>query len=547
MRVAEEEANQATAAALVAETKVKQAEMRSQAVEDESAQTAAKNAELLEQLQQARGELVGAEERARLSDERFRAASERVEVVEGQLKELKVRLTVAKTDLPIGAVADNERSALKDGLATQVRRPLTSILGVSLALQHNDPESRDGRELVRQLGTNARKLDRMVGVLLEIDRLADGTLRLNRRRTDLQALVRRVVEDSPDLANRNVHVEAEKVVVPVDPFMVEEMVDTLLSNANARTSSASPVWIKVSSDPEGAVIAVDDTGADVPEERRTHLTSSSEEQMDGAGRGGKSTGLAVLQRLAEVHAGRAWVEEREGGGASFRVFLPDVTEGAAEAAAGQAADRHGGRRERGGDRRERGVVPTATVEEALPGRRHRTLPEVGPPRAVAGRCSNPGALRPMDSARHMEQSSQITRVLVVDDHEVFSEALEMFLGRQPDVRLVGSARDADEAMALLGEEPDVVLMDLDMPGTDGIEATRRIRDAAPDAKVVLLTGVERPEAIAEALSAGRLRLRAEIASGGRGAGRRPASGRRRDRHARERPGVRPGTTPGEPG
>jgi two-component system sensor histidine kinase VicK len=282
--------------------------------------------------------LVGAEERARLSDERFRAASERVEVVEGQLKELKVRLTVAKTDLPIGAVAGNERSALKDGLANQVRRPLTSIMGVSLALQHNDPESRDGRELVRQLGTNARKLDRMVGVLLEIDRLADGTLKLNRRRTDLRALVRRVVEDSPDLANRNVHVEAEKVEVPVDPFMVEEMVDTLLSNANARTSSASHVWIKVSSDPEGAVIAVDDTGPDVPEDQRHTLTSSPGE-MDGAGRGGKSTGLAVLERLAEVHAGRAWVEEREGGGVSFRVFLPDVTEVAAAEAAGQAADR----------------------------------------------------------------------------------------------------------------------------------------------------------------------------------------------------------------
>jgi signal transduction histidine kinase len=90
------------------------------------------------------------------------------------------------------------------------------------------------------------------------------------------------------------------------------------------------VWVKVSSDPEGAVIAVDDTGADIPEERR--------QQMDGAGRCGTSTGLAVLERLAEVHAGRAWVEEREGGGVSFRVFLPDVTEVAAEAA-GQAADR----------------------------------------------------------------------------------------------------------------------------------------------------------------------------------------------------------------
>src|SRR4029453_15010590 len=108
----------------------------------------------------------------------------------------------------------------------------------------------------------------------------------------------------------------------------------------------------------------------------------------------------------------------------------------------------------------------------------------------------------MYSARHMDQSSQVTRVLVVDDHEVFSEALELFLGRQSDVRLVGSARDADEGMALLGGGPNVGLMDLGMPGIDGIEATRRILDAAPDTKVVLLTGVERPDAVAEALAAG---------------------------------------------
>ena len=108
----------------------------------------------------------------------------------------------------------------------------------------------------------------------------------------------------------------------------------------------------------------------------------------------------------------------------------------------------------------------------------------------------------MDESEAMEQPSQVTRVLVVDDHEVFSEALEAFLRHQADIRLVGSARDADEAMALLGKEPDVVLMDLDMRGIDGIEATRRIRSAAPGVKVVLLTGVERPDAIAKALSAG---------------------------------------------
>ena len=105
----------------------------------------------------------------------------------------------------------------------------------------------------------------------------------------------------------------------------------------------------------------------------------------------------------------------------------------------------------------------------------------------------------------MDTKSGKTRVLVVDDHEMFSEALAMLLARQPDVVLVGSARDAEEAIRLIDVEeiePDVVLMDLDMPGIDGIQATRRIREMSPDAKVVVLTAMQDPEIIADALAAG---------------------------------------------
>jgi NarL family two-component system response regulator LiaR len=101
---------------------------------------------------------------------------------------------------------------------------------------------------------------------------------------------------------------------------------------------------------------------------------------------------------------------------------------------------------------------------------------------------------------------ETTTVLVVDDHEVFSDAVAMLLGRQPDIRLMGAARDADEAIRLIDvdpdEQPDVVLMDLDLPGVDGIQATRRIRELSPGSKVVVLTALEDPEVIAGALAAG---------------------------------------------
>ncbi len=95
------------------------------------------------------------------------------------------------------------------------------------------------------------------------------------------------------------------------------------------------------------------------------------------------------------------------------------------------------------------------------------------------------------------------RVLVVDDHQMFSEALALLLVKQPGLEMLGTAGGAEEALALCKEDPpDVVLMDLDLPGMDGIEATRELRALCPEAKVIVVTALQSPAVIACALAAG---------------------------------------------
>jgi DNA-binding NarL/FixJ family response regulator len=97
----------------------------------------------------------------------------------------------------------------------------------------------------------------------------------------------------------------------------------------------------------------------------------------------------------------------------------------------------------------------------------------------------------------------VIRVVVADDHAVVRAGLAQLLATFADVELVGQAADGHEAVALAAsEQPDVVLMDLEMPVLDGIEATRRIRAAQPEVAVVVLTSFSDRDRILRALDAG---------------------------------------------
>lgn len=97
------------------------------------------------------------------------------------------------------------------------------------------------------------------------------------------------------------------------------------------------------------------------------------------------------------------------------------------------------------------------------------------------------------------------RVLIADDHAVVRQGLRMFLGADDDLEIVGEARDGAEAVSLAQQlQPHVVLMDLLMPGLDGIAATAAVRREQPDVEVVALTSVLEDASVAEAIRAGAI-------------------------------------------
>ncbi|MCG8349227.1 MAG: response regulator transcription factor [Chloroflexales bacterium] len=100
-------------------------------------------------------------------------------------------------------------------------------------------------------------------------------------------------------------------------------------------------------------------------------------------------------------------------------------------------------------------------------------------------------------------AQQVIRVMVVDDHDLFRDGIVSVIRSQPDMDVVGEAGDGLEALVMAQSLlPDVILMDINMPGTDGLEATQQIAQKLPDCKIVMLTVRDEDERIFEAIRNG---------------------------------------------
>jgi PAS domain S-box-containing protein len=224
---------------------------------------------------------------------------------------------------------DEMKDSFLQAVSHDLRTPLTSVLGIALTLHrgHQLIPASDIHHLLGRLAGNARKLDRLLANLLDLDRLARGVVSPDRRRVDLGDLVGRIVKDAePDLlGGRPLTLETSPVLVAVDGPKVERIVENLLSNVARHTHVGTPVWVRVEAAAGGALIVVEDAGPGVPVEARQAIFEPFRQGPTIAAHApGSGLGLALVAQFAGMHGGRAWVQERPHGGASFRVFLPDV-------------------------------------------------------------------------------------------------------------------------------------------------------------------------------------------------------------------------------
>jgi PAS domain S-box-containing protein len=261
---------------------------------------------------------------SRLTAERLAEALDREQEAAQQLAAALERERAAAEHL---RAVDEMKTTFLQAVSHDLRTPLTTILGIALTLEHraDGVPAHDLADLLHRLSSNARKLDRLLGDLLDLDRLARGTLTPRRQLIDVGALVRRVVDDTDVRDEHPVVVDAPPLQVAADAPKLERIIENLLVNAAKHTPAGTTIWVRLHARDDGVLLLVEDEGPGVPAQLREQIFQPFHQGGTIADHApGSGIGLALVARFAGLHGGRAWVQDRPGGGASFRCFFPDT-------------------------------------------------------------------------------------------------------------------------------------------------------------------------------------------------------------------------------
>jgi PAS domain S-box-containing protein len=358
-----------------------------------------------------------------------------------------------------------EANRLKDEfLATvshELRTPLTAILGWAHMLRGGQLEGEGAGKALETIERNARSQAQLIEDLLDVSRIVTGKLRLDVVPVSPHSFIDAAVEAVRPAADAK-GVRLQKVidtgvgVVMGDPARLQQVVWNLLTNAVKFTPRGGRVQVRLERVNSSVEMAVSDTGAGIDPEFLPHVFERfrQADQRTTRRHGGLGLGLSIVRHLVELHGGSVRADSGgEGTGSTFTVMLP-------------VAPIH--RREEAGER----VHPAASD----------TLPAHECPERLDG-----------------------LRVLVVDDEEDARELLAAGLGQcGAEVVTASSAHEALEALA--GGRFDVLVSDIGMPGEDGYELIRQVRELDADGggttPAVAVTAYARTEDRLRAMRAG---------------------------------------------
>jgi PAS domain S-box-containing protein len=219
---------------------------------------------------------------------------------------------------------DETKNAILNAVSHELRTPLTAILGFTELMQSPEIRNDDAMmdDLVGRLDGSSQRLGRLLQDLLDLSRLEHGNIEPQRKRRAIDDLVKASLFDL-ELQDHPLTVSRSVGTCVVDPTHFERIVQNLVANAVKYTPPGTPITVTARPEVgEGVTIAVDDEGPGVPANMRAVIFEPFTRLGDGKFTQGTGVGLALVDRFAKMHGGRAWLTENDGGGAAFRVYLP---------------------------------------------------------------------------------------------------------------------------------------------------------------------------------------------------------------------------------
>jgi signal transduction histidine kinase/DNA-binding response OmpR family regulator len=362
---------------------------------------------------------------------------------------------------------DAAKTRFLGNVSHELRTPLTLILGSLRAIRQ---EGRAYRADVDTAERGALRLERLVDSLLEFARSDANQLHAVREPTDLATVTADVVSmfrAAIERARMRLVVQTPPLSRPaeVDPEMWVRIVANLMSNAVKFTPSGT-ISVRLREDGEDVVLTVSDTGVGVPPEELTRIFQRFHQApgTPSRSREGAGIGLSLVADLAAAHGGSVALDSTVGAGSTFSVRLPMGT----AVAAARPVDIRTGMAAAFRAEAEGWVEATPSESAAEP---EQPLPESG-------------------------------HVLLVEDNADMRAYLARLL-RAAGWRVTAVA-DAAAALRMSAPQPDLLLSDIMLPGTDGLELVRALRRLPETARlpIVLLTARAGPESAADGLAAG---------------------------------------------